>query len=140
MTGLDHIGIAVYSINKARAFYEGVLGLTFLHQETVEEQKVTIALFQAGGVYLELIEPLTPDSPVRTFLDKKGEGLHHVAFLCNGLTEHLQAFSNRQIDVIDRQPRQGANGKQIAFISPRETNGVLVELCEPKGDQDIEYE
>ncbi|MEC1625040.1 methylmalonyl-CoA epimerase [Bacillus mojavensis] len=140
MTGLDHIGIAVYSINKARAFYEGVLGLTFLHQETVEEQKVTIALFQAGGVYLELIEPLTPDSPVRTFLDKKGEGLHHVAFLCSGLTDQLQALSNRQIDVIDRQPRQGANGKQIAFISPRETNGVLVELCEPKGDQDIEYE
>ncbi|MCC2928586.1 methylmalonyl-CoA epimerase [Bacillus mojavensis] len=140
MTGLDHIGIAVYSINKARAFYEGVLGLTFLHQETVEEQKATIALFQAGGVYLELIEPLTPDSPVRTFLDKKGEGLHHVAFLCSGLTDQLQALSNRQIDVIDRQPRQGANGKQIAFISPRETNGVLVELCELKGDQDIEYE
>ncbi|MFO3787779.1 methylmalonyl-CoA epimerase [Bacillus mojavensis] len=140
MTGLDHIGIAVYSINKARAFYEDVLGLTFLHQETVEEQKVTIALFQAGGVYLELIEPLTPDSPVRTFLDKKGEGLHHVAFLCSGLTDQLQVLSNRQIDVIDRQPRQGANGKQIAFISPRETNGVLVELCEPKGDQDIEYE
>ncbi|MEC1633612.1 methylmalonyl-CoA epimerase [Bacillus mojavensis] len=140
MTGLDHIGIAVYSINKARAFYEDVLGLTFLHQETVEEQKVTIALFQAGGVYLELIEPLTPDSPVRTFLDKKGEGLHHVAFLCSGLTDQLQALSNRQIDVIDRQPRQGANGKQIAFISPWETNGVLVELCEPKGDQDIEYE
>ncbi|WHY22945.1 methylmalonyl-CoA epimerase [Bacillus halotolerans] len=140
MTGLDHFGIAVYSINKARAFYEDVLGLTFLHQETVEEQKVTIALFQAGGVYLELIEPLTPDSPVRTFLDKKGEGLHHVAFLCSGLTDQLQALSNRQIDVIDRQPRQGANGKQIAFISPRETNGVLVELCEPKGDQDIEHE
>ncbi|PRP53259.1 methylmalonyl-CoA epimerase [Bacillus halotolerans] len=140
MTGLDHIGIAVYSIKKARAFYEDVLGLTFLHQETVEEQKVIIALFQAGGVYLELIEPLTPDSPVRTFLDKKGEGLHHVAFLCSGLTDQLQALSNRQIDVINRQPRQGANGKQIAFISPRETNGVLVELCEPKGDQDIEYE
>ncbi|UTL71205.1 methylmalonyl-CoA epimerase [Bacillus halotolerans] len=140
MTGLDHIGIAVYSIKKARTFYEDVLGLTFLHQETVEEQKVIIALFQAGGVYLEPIEPLTPDSPVRTFLDKKGEGLHHVAFLCSSLTDQLQALSNRQIDVINRQPRQGANGKRIAFISPRETNGVLVEPCEPKGDQDIEHE
>ncbi|CAF1739397.1 hypothetical protein NRS6084_01761 [Bacillus subtilis] len=140
MNRLDHIGIAVFSIKDARSFYEDVLGLAFLHQETVKEQKVNVAFFQAGSVKLELIEPLTADSPVRLFLEKKGQGLHHIAFLCNGLSEQLQALSDRHVQLIDRYPRQGANGKKIAFISPRETNGVLVELCEPKGDQHNEHE
>ncbi|MCM3013013.1 MULTISPECIES: methylmalonyl-CoA epimerase [Bacillus] len=140
MNRLDHIGIAVFSIKDARSFYENVLGLAFLHQETVKEQKVNVAFFQAGSVKLELIEPLTADSPVRLFLEKKGQGLHHIAFLCNGLSEQLQALSDRHVRLIDRYPRQGANGKKIAFISPWETNGVLVELCEPKGDQHNEHE
>ncbi|MCY8535382.1 methylmalonyl-CoA epimerase [Bacillus vallismortis] len=140
MNRLDHIGIAVFSIEEARHFYEEVLGLAFLHQETVEEQKVNVAFFQAGSIKLELIEPLTSDSPVRFFLEKKGQGLHHVAFLCTSLSDRLQALSDRQVQLIDRYPRQGANGKKIAFLSPRETNGVLVELCEPKGGQTNEHE
>ncbi|MCY9042399.1 methylmalonyl-CoA epimerase [Bacillus inaquosorum] len=140
MNRLDHIGIAVFSIEEARSFYEDILGLAFLHQETVEEQKVNVAFFQAGSVKLELIEPLTPDSPVRLFLEKKGQGLHHVAFLCTGLSEQLQALSDRQVQLIDKYPRQGANGKKIAFLSPRETNGILVELCEQKGVQTVEHE
>ncbi|WIW30226.1 methylmalonyl-CoA epimerase [Bacillus inaquosorum] len=140
MNRLDHIGIAVFSIEEARSFYEDILGLAFLHQETVEEQKVNVAFFQAGSVKLELIEPLTPDSPVRLFLEKKGQGLHHVAFLCTGLSKQLQALSDRQVQLIDKYPRQGANGKKIAFLSLRETNGILVELCEPKGVQTVEHE
>ncbi|MGY0433407.1 methylmalonyl-CoA epimerase [Bacillus rugosus] len=140
MNRLDHIAIAVFSIEEARHFYEDVLGLAFLHQEMVEEQKVNVAFFQAGSIKLELIEPLTPDSPVRFFLEKKGQGLHHIAFLCNNLSEKLQVLSDRQVQLIDKYPRQGANGKKIAFLSPRETNGVLVELCEPKGDQTNEHE
>ncbi|KAF1679718.1 methylmalonyl-CoA epimerase [Bacillus sp. SKDU12] len=135
MNRLDHIGIAVFSIEEVRSFYEDILGLVCLHQETVEEQKVKVAFFQAGNVKLELIEPLTPDSPVYIFLEKKGQGLHHVAFSCTGLSEQLQTLSDRKVQLIDRYPRQGANGKKIAFLSPQETNGVLVELCELKGDQ-----
>lgn len=96
-------------------------------------------LFQAGSVKLELIEPLTADSPVHLFLEKKGQGLHHIAFLCNCLSEQLQALSDQHVQLIDRFPRQGANGKDRVYF-PRETNGVLVELCEPKGDQHNEHE
>ncbi|MCY8496342.1 methylmalonyl-CoA epimerase [Bacillus atrophaeus] len=142
MKKLDHIAIAVYSIEKERAFYERVLGLTLIDQEVIEDQQVKTAFFQAGETKLELIEPLTPDSPVGSFLEKKGQGLHHLAFLCSDLSEKLTALANQRIELIDREPRKGAGGKQIAFISPKETNGVLIELCEygKKGDSDCGHE
>ena len=127
---IDHIGIAVTSLEQRVPFYRDTLGLTLLGYEEVTEQKVRVAVFDAGGAHVELLEPTSEDSPVARFIAKRGEGLHHMAFGVKGLGPLLAAMEQDGVRLIDRTPRDGAHGKRIAFVHPAATGGVLTELCE----------
>ena len=128
--GIDHIGIAVKSIDEAKAFWVDTLGLKYLRTENVPGQKVRVAVLAAGEAIVELLEPTAADSPVQKFLDKRGEGLHHVTFATEKLAGHLQALKVSNIGLIDEEPRLGAGGALIAFIHPKSAHGVLIEMCE----------
>jgi len=128
--GIDHISIAVKSIDEAKKFWVDTLGLEYLRTENVPGQKVRVAVLAAGEATVELMEPTAADSPVQKFLDKRGEGLHHVAFATGKLAGHLQALKLANIGLIDEEPRIGAGGAHIAFIHPRSAHGVLIEMCE----------
>lgn len=131
---VNHIGIAVRSVDAQRAFYEGVLGARFEGVEDVPEQRVRVAFYALGegphAVRLELLEPTAPDSPIAGFLEKRGEGLHHVAYTVSGLRERLAELKQSGLRLIDESPREGARGARVAFIHPKATSGVLTELCE----------
>lgn len=135
-TGVNHIGIAVRSLEAHRSYYETVLGATLEAVEEVPTQGVRVAFYRlgggAGGVRLELLEPLSPDSPVERFLEKRGEGVHHVAFDVSGIEERLRALREGGVELIDDTARAGAHGTRIAFLHPRSTGGVLTELVEPQ--------
>jgi methylmalonyl-CoA/ethylmalonyl-CoA epimerase len=127
---IDHLGLAVKSITAGGKFWTDALGLVFEGSETVEEQKVTTAFFPVGESEVELLEPTAADSPVAKFLEKKGEGIHHVAFQVENIEAALTELKAKGIRLIDEVPRYGAGGAKIAFIHPQSTSGVLVELCE----------
>ena len=133
---VNHIGIAVRSIDAQRPFYEGTLGALFEGTETVPDQKVRVGFFRVGDVRLELLEPTDPSSTVTAFLEKRGEGLHHVAFTVAGLEQRIAELKQAGVRMIDDAPRPGAHHMRIAFLHPRSTFGVLTELCEPAGDHD----
>ncbi|WP_300667596.1 methylmalonyl-CoA epimerase [Desulfoluna sp.] len=133
---VDHIGIAVHGIDAGRLFWEDVLGLSFEGEETVVEQKVTTAFFPVGESEVELLEAVEADSPVGRYLAKRGEGVHHIAFRVEDIDAALQELKAKGIRLIDEIPRTGAGGARIAFIHPKETQGVLVELCERSGKGD----
>ena len=128
---LNHVGIAVRSIDAQRAFYERELGAAFECVEDVPSQKVRVGFFRIGDVRLELLEPTDPASPVQSFLDKRGEGLHHLAFTVDDLTARIEELKQAGLRMIDETPRPGAHHMQIAFIHPKSTFGVLTELCQP---------
>ena len=128
---VNHIGIAVRSIEAQREYYEGTLGAEFEGIEEVPSQKVRVAFFRIGDVRLELLEPADPASPVATFLDKRGEGLHHIAFAVEGIEARITELKQAGLRMIDDVPRPGAHHMQIAFVHPKSTFGVLTELCEP---------
>lgn len=128
---LNHIGIAVRSIDAQRPFYEGALGAAFEGIEEVADQKVRVAFFRVGDVRLELLEPTDPSSTVQAFLDKRGEGLHHLAFTVDDLPSRLAELKASGLRLIDETPRLGAHHMQIAFLHPKSSMGVLTELCEP---------
>lgn len=134
--GVNHIGIAVRSLDEQRAFYEGVLGARFECIEEVKSQKVRVAFYALGPidnpVRLELLEPTSPDSPIAQFIEKRGEGLHHVAYTVTDIAGRLCALQQAGVRLIDTYPRAGAHGSQIAFLHPKASNGVLTELCEPR--------
>lgn len=127
---IDHLGIAVNNIEDSKKFWQGVLGLSFEGSETVEEQKVTTAFFPVGESEVELLESTSPDGPVAGYIEKKGEGLQHVAFQVEDIESALAELKEKGIRLIDEKPRKGAGGAKIAFLHPKSTNGVLVELCE----------
>ena len=127
---IDHLGIAVNSIDQGKNFWTDVLGLKFDGSETVEEQKVTTAFFPVGESEVELLESTAPDGPIAKYLEKKGEGIQHVAFRVASVEAALQELKEKGIRLIDEKPRIGAGGAKIAFLHPKSTNGVLVELCE----------
>jgi methylmalonyl-CoA/ethylmalonyl-CoA epimerase len=127
---IDHLGIAVNSIEQGRSFWTDVLGLRFEGAETVQEQKVTTAFFPVGESEVELLESTAPDGPVARYIEKKGEGIQHVAFRVENIEEALDELKTKGIRLIDEKPRIGAGGAKIAFLHPKSTNGVLVELCE----------
>jgi methylmalonyl-CoA/ethylmalonyl-CoA epimerase len=129
---IEHIGIAVKNLEASIEFYETVLGLKCYNIEEVADQKVRTAFFMAGQTKIELLESTSPDGPVARFLDKKGEGVHHIAFSVEGIEEAIKHAREKGIDVIDREPRKGAEGLDIAFLHPRSTFGVLTELCEKR--------
>ncbi len=129
---IDHVGVAVDSIDHARMFWTGVLGLPCEGSEMVPEQKVTTAFFPVGKSELELLESTLPDSPVARFIEKNGQGIQHIAFRVADIEAALEELREKGVQLIDNTPRIGAGGAKIAFLHPKETNGVLVELCERK--------
>ncbi len=128
---VNHIGIAVRSIDAQRPFYEGTLGAVFEGTEVVPDQKVRVGFFRIGDVRLELLEPTEPASTVAGFIEKRGEGLHHVALSVEGIEERIAELKRSGVRMIDETPRPGAHHMRIAFLHPRSTFGVLTELCEP---------
>ena len=126
---IDHLGIAVHSIDQARIFYEKVLGLSCERVEEVTSQKVRTAFFTIGDTHIELLEPTEPDSPVARFLDKHGEGIHHIGYLSNDIEQELDRARENGIKLINEEPVTGAGGKLIAFLHPKSTHGVLTEIC-----------
>jgi methylmalonyl-CoA/ethylmalonyl-CoA epimerase len=133
---VNHIGIAVRSIDAQKPFYEGALGAVFEGIEEVADQKVRVGFFRVGDVRLELLEPTDPTSTVAAFLDKRGEGLHHVAFTVEGIEARIAELKRSGLRMIDDAPRPGAHHTRIAFVHPKSSFGVLTELCEPTGHAD----
>lgn len=127
---IDHIGIAVHSIARTRIFYEQALGLHCERIEEVASQKVRTAFFSLGETHIELLEPMDADSPIAKYLEKQGEGIHHIAYLCDDLAGQLDNARSAGCKLINEQPVTGAGGKQIAFLHPKSTGGVLTEICE----------
>ena len=127
---VDHIGIAVKSIEEAKNLYSGLLGLNHAGSETVAEQKVTAAFFRVGNTEVELLETTAPDGPIAKYIEKKGEGIQHIAFRVENIDEALAELKAKGVQLIDEKPRRGAGGAKIAFLHPKSTFGVLIELCE----------
>ena len=130
LTHIEHLGIAVKSLDEAIPFYENTLGLKCYAIEEVVEQKVRTAFFKVGQTKIELLEATDPESAIAKFIDKKGEGIQHVAFAVEGLQDNLDELASKGVRLIDAQPRRGAEGLNIAFVHPKSTFGVLTELCE----------
>ncbi len=130
ITHIEHIGIAVKSIDKAKKYYEDVLGLKCYSVEEVADQKVRTAFFMVGQTKIELLESTSVEGPIGKFIEKKGEGIHHIAFAAKGLQNSLDEMKSKNVMLIDQQGRKGAEGLNIAFLHPKSTFGVLTELCE----------
>lgn len=130
---IDHIGIAVHSIENAIPFYTEVLHLPLLGIEEVESEKVRVAFLKIGESKLELLEPLSKDSAIAFFLEKRGEGIHHVALAVDSIQERINEMKEKGIRMINDTPKTGAGGASVAFMHPKSTGGVLLEYCEKKG-------
>jgi len=126
---IDHIGIAVCSLEKSIPVFQE-LGLEFLGTEEVPSQKVMVAFFGAGSVHIELLEPTSNESPIAKFLEKRGEGLHHVAYETSDIEEEMRRLQASGFEFIDKEPRAGAHKSKVSFLHPRSTNSVLMEICE----------
>jgi methylmalonyl-CoA/ethylmalonyl-CoA epimerase len=127
---IEHIGIAVKNLNEAIKFYEDILGLKCYSVEEVKDQKVKTAFFMVGQTKIELLESTEPDGPIGKFIEKKGEGIHHIAYAVKGLQQSLDEVKSKNVVLIDDKGRKGAEGLNIAFLHPKSTFGVLTELCE----------
>jgi methylmalonyl-CoA/ethylmalonyl-CoA epimerase len=126
---IDHLGIAVNSIDEARQFYENVLGLKCEKIEEVASQKVRTAFFRIGEIHIELLEPTADDSPIAKFLASKGEGIHHVSYKTDDIRGELDKAAEAGCRLIHTEPITGAGGKQVAFLHPKSSHGVLTEFC-----------
>jgi len=127
---INHIGIAVKSLEASIPFYRDQLGMSFEGTEEVVEQKVKVAFFQIGESRIELLEPTTDDSPIAKFLEKKGEGVHHMAYEVDDVEIALAKMKEQGVRLIDETPRLGAHNSLIAFLHPKSTGGVLTEICQ----------
>ena len=132
VTKLDHIGIAVKNIDEALAFYRDTLGINSVGTEVIEEQKVKVAFLPVGDTELELLESTAPDGPVAKFIEKRGEGIQHIALRVENIEEALGELKEKGFKLIDQQPRYGAGNARIAFLHPKATGGILLELSERK--------
>lgn len=130
LKNIEHIGIAVNNIDEALKYYEGVLGLKCYAIEEVAEQKVKTAFLKIGEIKIELLEATSDDSPIAKFIEKRGQGVHHIAFAVHGIEGALSELKVNGIQLIDEKPRKGAEGLDIAFLHPKSTGGVLTEICE----------
>jgi methylmalonyl-CoA/ethylmalonyl-CoA epimerase len=129
---IEHLGIAVNSLVEAIPYYEDMLGLKCYAVEEVIDQKVKTAFFQIGQTKIELLESTDPEGPIGKFIEKRGQGIHHVAFATEDLEDALDELAEKGVQLIDKKPRKGAEGLDIAFLHPKSTFGVLTELCENK--------
>lgn len=127
---INHIGIAVQSLDATLPFYRDQLGMPFKGTEEVAEQKVRVAMLGIGEAKIELLEPTSPESPIAKFLEKNGPGIHHIAYEVTDIEAAIAHMLHQGARMIDEQPRQGAHGTQIAFVHPKSSNGVLTELCQ----------
>ena len=127
---INHIGVAVHSIDDSVPFYRDTLGMQFEGTEVVEEQKVKVAFLGVGESRIELLEPTAPDSPVANFLEKNGEGTHHIAYEVDDIEAVLARLKEQGVRLVDESPRNGAHGTRIAFLHPKASGGVLTELCQ----------
>lgn len=127
---IDHLGIAVNNIEQAKSLWQDVLGLPFEGSETVAEQKVTTGFFPVGESEVELLESTAPDGPIAKYIEKRGQGIQHIAFRVDDIEAALAELKSKGVRLIDETPRIGAGGAKIAFLHPKDTQGVLVELCE----------
>ncbi len=132
LTHIEHIGIAVGNLEQAISYYEEVLGLKCYAIEEVKDQKVKTAFFKIGETKIELLEATEAESPIYKFIEKKGEGVHHIAFAVDNIEEALEETERKGIKLIDNKARKGAEGLSIAFLHPKSTMGVLTEFCEHK--------
>ncbi len=132
LSHIEHIGIAVKNLEESITFYEEVLGLKCYAIEEVKDQRVKTAFFMVGQTKVELLESTDPEGPIGKFIEKKGEGVHHLAFAAEGIEGALEELQNKGVQLIDKAPRKGAEGLDIAFLHPKSTHGVLMELCENK--------
>jgi len=128
---IEHIGIAVEDLSEKIFFYENVLGLEKLKEETVRDQGVKIAFFQVGESKIELLEPLNEESPIAKFIAKRGEGIHHFAILVDNIEEKIEQMQAKGARLIGDNPTMGADNMKIIFVHPKSSGGVLLELCEP---------
>jgi len=129
---VDHIGIAVKDLEQAKKFYTEVLGMTVMGEETVEQQKVKVCFIPCGDSEVELLESTSPDGPIAKFIEKNGEGMQHVALRVDNILEAIADLKAKGVRMIDEVPRYGAGGAQIAFVHPKATGGILLELSERK--------
>lgn len=129
---IEHIGIAVKNLDESIKYYEDVLGLECYNIEDVKDQKVKTAFFKIGDTKIELLESTDPEGPIGKFIEKKGEGIHHIAFAVDNIEEKLKHAEDKGVRLVDSSPRKGAEGLDIAFLHPKSTFGVLTELCEDK--------
>jgi methylmalonyl-CoA/ethylmalonyl-CoA epimerase len=135
MKKINHIGIAVNSLADQIPFYRDILGLQEAGTEEVPDQQVKVAMFYVGEVKIELLEPTTEESPIARFLEKKGDGIHHIAYETDDIEGTLAALKQQEVRLIDEEPREGAHGTRIAFLHPKSSGKVLTEICQPsKGD------
>lgn len=132
LSHIEHLGIAVKSLEESIPYYENVLGLKCYSIEEVADQKVKTAFFKIGQTKIELLEPTSEDSTIAKFIEKRGQGVHHVAFAVEGVENALADAAEKGVQLIDKAPRPGAEGLSIAFLHPKSTQGVLTELCEDK--------
>jgi len=132
LTHIEHIGIAVNSLEESIPYYEEILGLKCYAVEEVKDQKVKTAFFKVGDTKIELLESTDPEGPIGKFVEKRGQGIHHMAFAVDGIEDALQEAEEKGIRLIDKQPRRGAEGLDIGFLHPKSTFGVLTEFCEDR--------
>ncbi len=128
---IDHVGVAVEDLDAALTLYEGTLGMPLLHREKVEEQGVEAVLLDVGDGHVELLSPLGPETPVGKFVDKRGAGLHHVAYAVADIDATLGSLRDAGVELIDSEPRRGIRDSRVAFLHPRSTGGVLTEIVQP---------
>jgi len=128
---IDHIGIAVESIDESLKLYDAAYAMTLVHREVVEEQGVEAVLLDVGENHVELLQPLGPDTPVGKYLAKRGAGIHHVAYQVQDIDAELERLRAEGVELIDQSPRTGIRGSRVAFCHPRSTGGVLTEIVEP---------
>jgi len=127
---VEHIGVAVKNNDAAKKLFGDILGLHYTKSETVAEQKVNTTFFEVGETHVELLEATSSDSTIAKYIEKKGEGIQHIAFLVENIEESLEELKAGGVQLIDEKPRRGAGGAKVAFLHPKSTFGVLIELCE----------
>lgn len=130
MIRIDHIGIAVRQLNDSNELFRKLLGETHYKTETVASEKVTTSFFQVGESKIELLEASDPESPIAKFIEKRGEGIHHIAFEVADIRAEIERLENEGFIPLNREPKRGADNKWVAFLHPKSSNGVLVELCQ----------
>lgn len=127
---INHIGVAVKNLEETKAFYRDILGLKLEREEELPDQKLKVAMFSIGEVHIELLEATSPESTIAKFIEKKGPGLHHVAFETDGIIDEIKHLEEDGVQMIDKTPRNGAHNTKIAFLHPKSTFSVLTELCQ----------